>query len=116
MKKNYSELLKDPRWQKKRLEILQRDKFTCRSCNDDLSTLHVHHFYYDNELLPWEYKDDDLITLCETCHKAITGLDRMLKYSDYGMETVICVTSLINQLEIDSINKFYESKNICSNE
>ena len=31
---NYSEQLKSPKWQKKRLEIMQRDKFTCQLCGD----------------------------------------------------------------------------------
>jgi 5-methylcytosine-specific restriction endonuclease McrA len=34
MKKTYSELLKSPKWQKKRLEIMSRDKFTCKKCGD----------------------------------------------------------------------------------
>lgn len=38
----YLEKLKDPRWQKRRLEIFQRDEFTCQVCFDTESTLHVH--------------------------------------------------------------------------
>ncbi len=64
----YSNLLKDPRWQKKRLEILQRDGFKCTNCGDDSHTLHVHHLYYTKGLKPWEYPDDALVTLCERCH------------------------------------------------
>ncbi len=30
-KQQYASKLKDPRWQKKRLEILQRDDFACQS-------------------------------------------------------------------------------------
>ena len=71
---NYSELLKHPKWQKKRLKILERDKFQCRSCEDDSKTLHVHHLYYDYKLKPWEYSDDDLVTLCEDCHDIIHSL------------------------------------------
>ena len=71
---NYSELLKDPRWQKKRLDIFNRDKFKCRSCEDTKKTLHVHHLYYDYKLKPWEYSDDDLVTLCEDCHNTIHSL------------------------------------------
>lgn len=64
----YSEKLKDPRWQKKRLEILDRDEFKCRICNDSKSTLHVHHKYYEYNKDPWDYTDITYITLCETCH------------------------------------------------
>jgi hypothetical protein len=65
----YFEKLKDPRWQKKRLEILERDGFTCRICNDTKSTLHIHHIIYFKESEPWEYDDKYLITLCKTCHE-----------------------------------------------
>lgn len=66
-KKTYSELLSDPRWQKKRLEIMQRDNFTCQHCGCTTQALHVHHKYY-NSSLPWEYPDNAYITLCEHCH------------------------------------------------
>jgi hypothetical protein len=59
----------DPRWQKKRLTILKRDKFTCQSCKEDDNTLHVHHIEYKEGKEIWEYKNDDLITLCDNCHK-----------------------------------------------
>lgn len=67
---NYSELLKDPKWQRKRLEILQRDEFTCQYCQSSEKTLHVHHHYYIKERDPWEYHESALITLCEECHSA----------------------------------------------
>lgn len=63
----YSEKLKDPRWQRKRLEVFQRDGFTCQCCNDDKKTLHVHHKKYSGE--PWEANLGDLTTLCEDCHQ-----------------------------------------------
>src|SRR4051794_39632649 len=69
MKTNYSELLRDPRWQKKRLEILSRDEFTCQSCFDSESTLNVHHCYYERGNDPWEYPNTALLTLCESCHE-----------------------------------------------
>jgi hypothetical protein len=66
---NYSDKLKDPRWQKKRLEILNRDEFTCQYCSSNENTLHVHHKYYIPEANPWEYNNNALITLCEYCHE-----------------------------------------------
>lgn len=62
----YSEKLKDPRWQKKRLEVLERDCFTCKQCGDTETTLHVHHFTYSKN--PWESEIHDLITYCKHCH------------------------------------------------
>lgn len=67
-KKSYSEKLKDPRWQKKRLEILERDGWACQGCYDTEKTLHVHHGYYESGLEPWAYLSESLITLCEECH------------------------------------------------
>jgi hypothetical protein len=64
--KSYSEKLRDPRWQKKRLEILQRDNFKCRICNDTESELQVHHLSYAND--PWEIDNWYLVTLCKDCH------------------------------------------------
>lgn len=72
-KKNYSELLKDPRWQKKRLEIMQRDDWSCQHCGERESQLHVHHKYYDNGKYPWDYPDGALITLCDKCHEIQHG-------------------------------------------
>lgn len=65
---NYAEKLKDPRWQKKRLEIMKIDGFKCRECGDSKSTLHVHHAYYVSGREPWEYPNGTLATLCENCH------------------------------------------------
>lgn len=65
-KKSYSDKLKDPRWQKKRLEILERDGWSCLFCGDDEATLHVHHISRHGE--PWETPNTHLITLCSECH------------------------------------------------
>jgi len=65
----YSEKLKDPRWQKKRLLILERDDFTCQCCGEDMEPLHVHHIDYRNGCDPWDYDNSELITFCEKCHE-----------------------------------------------
>ena len=41
MPSEYSQKLKDPRWQKKRLQILERDEWNCQICHDNESTLVV---------------------------------------------------------------------------
>ena len=66
--KTYFEKLKDPRWQRKRLEIMQRDGFACLSCGDDKSQLAVHHRYYLAGRMPWEYPSWCFRTLCGRCH------------------------------------------------
>lgn len=69
-KSAYAEKLLDPRWQKRRLEIMGRDEFTCQMCGDSESTLMVHHRYYAWGRDPWEYPDEMLITLCGGCHES----------------------------------------------
>lgn len=71
--KSYSEKLKDPKWQKRRLEILERDEWACQVCGDKDSTLHVHHVCYEKDKNPWEYKNHQLITLCDFCHSQEHG-------------------------------------------
>lgn len=69
---DYSKKLRDPRWQKMRLQILERDEFTCTSCYNSEDTLHVHHRYYEAGKDPWEYPAEALVTLCENCHEVET--------------------------------------------
>ncbi len=69
---SYEELLKDYRWQNKRVEILMRDGYRCRNCKS-LNNLQVHHRQYhlnksDVKVRPWEYSHKYLITLCNSCH------------------------------------------------
>lgn len=65
---DYSALLQDPRWQKKRLAILERDGWTCTSCECETRTLHVHHRVAYDGRDPWDYDDSELQTLCWYCH------------------------------------------------
>jgi len=68
-KKSYSELLKDPRWQKKRLEVLEESNFECEECGDKSNTLHVHHGAYLKNTDPWDHPNCLLHCLCEKCHE-----------------------------------------------
>lgn len=65
---SYTELLRDPRWQRKRLEVMQRSDFACEECSDTTTTLNVHHTKYKKGRMPWEYEDAELLCLCEQCH------------------------------------------------
>lgn len=58
-KLTYSDKLKSPKWQKKRLEIMKRDKFACKLCGDTETQLHVHHKEYINGNDPWDYWRED---------------------------------------------------------
>jgi len=99
--KNYAELLKSPKWQKKRLEIMKRDKFTCQMCGSKTSTLNVHHCIYTKGLNPWDYNNITLLTLCEMCHnvehkakKFIKNCDIALSFGECGIPEVVLFTIL----------------------
>ena len=64
-----SDPYKHPKWQKKRLQILERDGWKCVACGDEESTLHVHHTAYEGN--PWDVPDGWLQTLCEAHHDAL---------------------------------------------
>jgi hypothetical protein len=96
-KTEYAEKLSDPRWQKKRLQVLERDQFQCIACSQDDITLHIHHIRYSSE--PWETPLEHLETLCEWCHEARTDLDRSLKYL-FGKKTKCPTQTLFWLMEL----------------
>ena len=76
---SYYEKLKDVRWQKKRLEVLNERQWTCQHCGIGGGELHgkqlqVHHGYYEKNLDPWEYDNTTLWVLCNECHENIEVL------------------------------------------
>lgn len=73
---SYVEKLKDPRWQKLRLQCFERDQFTCQVCGDKDNSLQVHHKGYHGE--PWETPIGMLQTLCESCHNYRSRIDKEL--------------------------------------
>lgn len=77
----YKDLLKDPRWQKKRLEIFTRDDWSCRICGNEKLTLHLHHKRYLPNKKPWDYPDNFIVTLCEYCHDKHHKVDKIKQSS-----------------------------------
>ena len=65
----YQRLLRDPRWQKRRLQIFQRDQWTCQQCGATKRELQVHHTAYVAGAAPWEAPLRSLVTLCKPCHR-----------------------------------------------
>lgn len=105
-KSDYSKKLLDPRWQKKRLEILQRDSWTCQHCLSTTDTLHVHHRRYIQGKDPWDYDDSLLVALCESCHsieseqmpEVIHDLACMLKDKFFAVDVYLLADAL-NQFD-----------------
>lgn len=90
---NYSEKLKDTRWKDKRLLIIERDDFKCRCCGEE-DELQVHHTLYKTGKEPWDYEDNELITLCKECH--LDAEHRLLKIKH--------LLTLIQQTEIRKLD------------
>ncbi len=81
-KKAYSEKLRDPRWQRKRLEVMERDKWKCVACGAAEETLNVNHLRYHGD--PWDAPLDELETLCEPCHAKRTEANLHWSLLDTG--------------------------------
>lgn len=96
---DYTHNLKNGDWQKKRLEIFNRDGFRCRNCNSK-DALCVHHILYEHTL-PWLTQDKYLISLCDQCHKKEENL-RLKKFDYYEIvkESGLTRLQLINILAI----------------
>jgi len=65
----YLAQLRHPKWQRKRLEVLQRDGWIVRAAQKGDYAV-----YADGSKAPivtgaWEYSGDDLTSLCEDCHE-----------------------------------------------
>lgn len=74
----YSEQLKHPLWQRKRLQVLERANWTCQACGATDRQLHAHHKAYIKGRWPWDYADELLECLCDPCHdKAHEHLKRL---------------------------------------
>lgn len=65
---DYAKKLTDPKWQRKRLEVMQAANWKCQICGDAKEELNVHHPDYDKGMEPWEYLNRSLQCLCKTCH------------------------------------------------
>ncbi len=119
---NYKEQYKDPRWQKKRLEILERDGWKCKNCEEDKEQLHVHHKWYLSEKKIWEYQDECYSTLCHDCHDSIHHLKSLIKelidkhfVYDIGLDIIYNIIGHCTDLNMDELLRALEYiKNKCN--
>jgi 5-methylcytosine-specific restriction endonuclease McrA len=71
----HSKYLASPEWEIKRRRVLERDRWICQAglpvC--DVTAEQVHHLTYRH----WRNEPlFDLISVCHSCHEAITEMDR----------------------------------------
>lgn len=110
----YAELLSDPRWQRKRLEVMERDGWKCKTCEDRDSTLTVHHKSYlmtEGKFSdPWDYEDSNLITLCEKCHSSEEIALDTLKKTIYFDIRSICENAAAMDDVLDFLRRVFAQK------
>lgn len=114
MAKTYSEKLKDPRWQKKRLEIFEKANWKCELCSDSETELHIHHLEYFGE--PWDQSNDKLKCLCKDCHlmaeKYITDMHlsttvkKVKRETGVGFIVFYKTSTVVSSLTIDGVFDF----------
>ena len=68
-----------PLWQKKRLEIFQRDNWKCLHCGSANKQLQVHHLSYVWNKKVWDYDNSNFETLCCDCHETETKRIKLSK-------------------------------------
>lgn len=68
----YDEYLKTLHWQYTRKAALKRAHYMCEECLISNVKLEVHHRSYRRK---GREKRNDLMVLCDTCHKRIHGID-----------------------------------------
>lgn len=69
---SYQDYLASSDWKQRRARILKRDNYQCKMCGTGMN-LSVHHIRYPKEF--GKEPDDDLITVCDSCHKMIHDHD-----------------------------------------
>ena len=103
--KSYSDRLKDPRWQKRRLKVMESAGFRCENCGEKTKTLNVHHKYYERGADPWDYPDFALACLCEDCHEAAEHerltLLRFIALNDFSCTELLGYVKAVSALGLD---------------
>ena len=105
MSATYRELLKHPKWQKRRLQMLEAAEWKCARCSNTERTLHVHHECYVNGRKPWEYDDSELRVLCELCHENEHLEQKQLATFDMVHGAIWDSYGDANDLEMESLYK-----------
>jgi len=107
----WSAAFRDSRWQKLRLEVMDRDMWSCCACGkgeNDGTVLNVHHTFYESGKAPWEYETSTLFTLCEACHKKIHEAQKKLQLDI--MNAIQCCTLAENNDIFKTITGFIHAQ------
>ena len=76
-REEYERLLKSDYWKGFSYSLIKERNFTCQDCGrsfyNERNKLQVHHLVY-RDIYPWSYRPDELVVLCEECHKRRHGI------------------------------------------
>jgi hypothetical protein len=76
-KEEYEKLLQSDYWKGFSYSLIKERNFTCEDCGrrfyNQRNKLQVHHLVY-KDINPWSYKPEEMVVLCEECHKKRHGL------------------------------------------
>lgn len=101
-RRSYSEKLKDPRWQKKRLEVFNAAGWRCQECRAEDQSLNVHHTLYPTGCEgPWDVPSELLLCLCETHHRERQEVEQRILV---GVARRLCALNLRGLRAVDCTN------------
>ena len=76
-KEEYKQLLQSDYWKGYSYSLIKERDFTCEDCGkrfyNERNKLQVHHLVY-RDVNPWSYKPEEVVVLCEECHKKRHGI------------------------------------------
>ena len=76
-KEEYEKLLRSDYWKGYSYSLIKERNFTCQDCGrrfyNERNKLQVHHLVY-RDISPWSYNPDEVVVLCERCHKKRHGI------------------------------------------
>lgn len=76
-REEYERLLQSDYWKGYSYSLIKERNFTCEDCGrsfpNERNKLQVHHLVY-RDANPWSYKPEELIVLCEDCHRKRHGM------------------------------------------
>ena len=107
-KKEYQKLLQSDYWKGYSYSLIKERDFTCEDCGrrffNERHKLQVHHLVY-RDVNPWSYSPDEVVVLCEDCHK-----------KRHGIVTEPVQNTSYSQTPFGEYNKDYSSTADCKTE
>ena len=91
-REEYEKLLKSEYWKGYSYSLIKERNFTCEDCGkrffNERNKLQVHHLVY-RDINPWSYNPDEVVVLCESCHKKRHGIMDETEYSSVMSQTQV---------------------------